>query len=129
MYIATLVDDIARVIDRLREERGDFFLAMLYSRDEDADGNWNLIVSAPWVNELGKIEATSVVARALSEGLGFENKSSITRITALPTTDPFVQQVTFYAGGVSLPHSVPVRNLSFAGVPIGSGVVFFSRPI
>jgi hypothetical protein len=128
MYITTLVDDITRVLERLRSDRGDFVLAMLYSRTEDTDGNWNLIISAPWVDELGKVEATEAVATALSNGLGFENKSAISRITVLPTTDPFVRQVVFYAGSVGLPHSMPVRNLTFAGIPIGSGVVFYSRP-
>jgi hypothetical protein len=128
MYIATLVDDITKVLEHLRSERGDFVLAMLYSRTEDADGNWNLIISAPWVDELGKVRATDVVAKALTDGLGFENKPAISRITALPTTDPFVRQVVFYAGSVSLPHRMPIRNLTFADVPVGSGVVFYSQP-
>jgi len=101
---------------------------MLYSRSEEADYSWNLIVAAPWIDDTDKFETTHVIATALNEGLDLENKHSISRITTLATTDPFVREATFYAGLVVPPRSLPIRNLTFDGVPVGSGWVLYSRP-
>lgn len=126
MYIATLVDDVQKVVERLREERGTLVLAMLYAR-EQGDTGWNFIVSSRWADELGRAEATGVVTRALSEGLGLENKPAISRVTILPTKDPFVREITSFYQIASPGAGQWVRNTSAAGITIGTGFIFFSQ--
>jgi hypothetical protein len=128
MYIATLVDDITKVLTSMESARGEFTLAMLYSRSEEADYSWNLIVAARWIDAADKFETTDVFANALNLGLGLENKTTISRITTLETNDAFVRDAIFFAGRVEPPQSVPLRNLAFGGVPVGSGWIIYSRP-
>jgi hypothetical protein len=78
------------VIEELRK-RGEFTLAMLYNSALDAQSSWNLIVSAPWADEMGVADATRLIAGALNESLGLENQRAISRITVLKTSDPFVR--------------------------------------
>jgi hypothetical protein len=127
MYIATLVDDIVKVLSKLESLKGAFSFAMLYSRSESTDFGWNLIVSAPWIDE-DRRAATLVIAKALNAELGLENQTAISRITALETNDTFVREAIFYAGRVDLSHPLPVRNLTLAGVPVVNGLVLFSKP-
>lgn len=126
-YIWTTQGDVQKVVETLRVQRGEMSLAMLYSEDGPSETGWNLIISAPWADGLGRAEATGVVTRALSEGLGLENKPAISRVTILPTKDPFVREVTsFYR----IPSPGPgqwVRNTSAAGITIGTGFIFFSQ--
>ncbi len=130
MYLATLVSDIQKVLEGLRVSRGAFALAMLYSSFEGGEGGWNLIVSGPWADELGSSEATLVVARALQQGLGMENRPLISRVTVLPTNDPFVMEITslFHVAGPG--SAVHITNSTFGGVHVPRGVLFYAqRPV
>jgi hypothetical protein len=128
MYIATLVDDIVKVLSKLESNSGtEFSFAMLYSRSESADFGWNLIVAATWIDR-DRRAATPLITRALKDELGLENKLAIARITALETRDPFVLEAVFYAGRVGLAHPMSIRNVTFAGVPVVNGLILRSSP-
>jgi hypothetical protein len=127
MYISTLVDDVQKVVEELRTEHGDFVLAMLYARNESADSGWNLIVSAQWTDHIETADATRLVIQALSAGLDSENKRSISRVTVLPTTDPFVREIVSYYQVASPGAGQWIRNVSADGVPIGNGFLFYSQ--
>lgn len=127
MYISTLVDDVQKVVEELRAEHGEFVLAMLYARNESADSGWNLIVSARWTDQIDTSEATRLVIQALSNGLGFENKRSISRVTVLPTSDSFVREIVSFYQVASPGAGQWIRNISVDGVPIGNGFLFYSR--
>ena len=63
---------------------------MLYTANSlTASSSWNLIVSAPWTDAMGKVETTHLIAHALHDGLDPDNQSAISRVTVLKTTDPF----------------------------------------
>src|ERR1700691_1506239 len=94
MYIFTLVGDVEKVIARLREERGEFTLAMLYNSSLEAELGWNLIVSAQWLDRLSIASGTRLIANALNQNLNLENQGSMSRITVLKTTDQFVREMT-----------------------------------
>jgi len=125
--IWTTPGDVQKVVEALRSQRGEFSLAMLYNEDGLSSTGWNLIVSAPWTDALGLAEATGVIVRALSEGLGLENKLAISRVTVLPTNDRFVRElVSLYQ--ISSPSSGQwVQNISVAGIPIGAAFIFYSH--
>src|ERR1700692_873532 len=128
MHISTLVTDVLNVVETLRNRRGDLVPAMLYSSSEGATSSWNLIISAPWADKLGVVEATRAITHELSLGLGLENRSAISRVTVLKTSDAFVRDMTALFQ-VSDPRTrLPISNVAPDGIPVGSGYVFYSQP-
>jgi hypothetical protein len=128
MYIFTLVDDVGRIIERLREQHGEFTLAMLYNNALEAESSWNVIVSAPWTDAMGVAEATRLIARVLNESLGLENQRAISRITVLRTSDPFVRDMTrLYA--VRPGARVPLSQVTAGEVTEGSGFILYSQKV
>src|SRR5258708_15744701 len=90
MVVKTLVSDVRKILDRIRAARDSFVLAMLYNRAEEANTGWNLIVAAPWADQLSVSASTEVIVRELSLNLCLENKTAISRVTVLKTEDSFV---------------------------------------
>jgi|HubBroStandDraft_5_1064220.scaffolds.fasta_scaffold277338_2 hypothetical protein len=128
MHIATLVSDVLKVVEILRKRRGDLVLAMLYSSSEGATSSLNLIISAPWTDKLGVVEATRAITHELSLALGLENRSAISRVTVLKTSDPFVQDMTALFQVSDPGTRLPISNVAPDGIPVGSGYVFYSQP-
>jgi len=126
MYIFTLVTDVRKVLEGLRDSYGDFDLAMLYNSELGVSSNWNLIASSDWCDRLGIAEATKVIARELHQSLGLENKQAISRITVLKTGDPFVQDMTRMYRVVSR-EGVPLNQVTAGGVTEGAGFLFYSQ--
>ena len=126
MYRHTLVEDVQKVIEQVRRLHGEFTLAMLYNNALDARFSWNLIVAAPWLDQLSLATGTRMIVDALYQNLKLENKGSISRVTVLKTTEPFVQDMTSLYP-VSAPGSrFPVDQLT-AGELSGSGVILYSQ--
>lgn len=125
MYIFTLVTDIEGVIETLRAERGEFTLAMLYNSSLEAELGWNLIVSAPWLDQMSLPIGTRLIANALNQNLGLENRSSVSRVTVLKTSEPFVRDMTNL---YSVPRGsrIPINQLT-AGELSGSGFILYSQ--
>jgi len=125
MYIFTLVTDIEKVIEKLRAEHGEFTLAMLYNSSLEAELGWNLIVSAPWLDQMSLAAGTRLIANALNQNLGLENQTSISRVTVLKTSEPFVRDITnLYP--VSTGSRIPINQLT-AGDLSGSGFILYSQ--
>ena len=126
MYIFTLVSDLRRAIETLREQHGDYKLAMLYNLGLDIPSNWNLIVASDWTDRLGVGEATRVIARELHHTVGLENRAAVSRITVLNTSDPFVRDMTrLYPVP---PSGAPLNQVTAGGITEGAGFVFYSQP-
>ncbi|MGB2624021.1 MAG: hypothetical protein WA857_21455 [Candidatus Acidiferrum sp.] len=128
MHIATLVTDVLKIVEVLRDRRGDLVLAMLYNSTEGATSSWNLIISAPWADKLGVVEATRAITHELSLGLSLENRSAISRVTVLKTIDPFVRDMTGLFQVSDPTTRLPISNVAPDGIPVGSGYVFYSQP-
>src|SRR5713101_7878715 len=118
MHISTLVSNVSKVVETVRVRRGDFVLALLYSSAEGATTGWNLIISAPWADKLGIVEATRAVTHELSLGLGLENRSAISRVTVLKTGDPFVRDMTALFQVSDPGMRLPVSNVAPDGIPV-----------
>lgn len=124
MYIFTLVEGVEKVIDTLREQRGEFRLAMLYNSSLDASSGWNLIVS-PWTDQMGIGQATRLIATALHDSLDSENRKAISRITVLETSDPFVRDMNrLYPAS-----HVPLVQITAGHITEGSGFVLYSQKV
>lgn len=129
MDIFALVDEIRFVLDGLRRQHGEFVLAMLYNKGGMGTAyGWNLIVAAPWTDEMGRTKAISTVVRALEERLGPTRRAGISRVTVLKTSDPFVREMVFlYPAAVPAGPGVPVAHVAAGDVNEGSGYVFYSQ--
>jgi len=101
---------------------------MLYNLDLDANTNWNLIVSSDWTDAMGIPEATRVIARALHEHLGLENKAAISRVTVLRTSDPFVKDMARLYPLMGPGGGAPLKQVTAGGITEGAGFVFYSQP-
>lgn len=128
MHISTLVADIQKTLLMLRAEHGQFRLAILYNSDIGAQTNWNLIVSADWTDALGIPKATRVIAKELHEGLSFENKGALSRVTVLNTGDPFVEDMMNLYPEIGENTGVPFKQINAGGVNEGGAFVFYLRP-
>jgi hypothetical protein len=125
-YIATFKPDVQRVLERLRKH-GPLVLAMLYKRNDSPENAWNFIVSALWADKMSRGKSIGVVTHALSEELGLENKQLISRVTVLPTKDPFVDEITSMYQVASPGAEQFITSTSVAGIPIGIGYIFYSQ--
>jgi|SRR6267378_1932970 len=127
MHISTLVDDVQKVVEELRKNHGEFTLAMLYNPNSlTASSSWNLILSAPWTDAMGKVETTHLIAYALHDGMDPDNEPAISRVTVLKTTDPFVRDMTFLYP-VASPGGVPISQVIAGDISEGSAFVFYSK--
>jgi len=100
---------------------------MLYNNSLESLSNWNLIVSALWTDQMGVAETIRLIANALNEGLGLENKVAISRISVLRTSDPFVRDMTNLYPVAGPGGGVPISQLAAGEVTEGSGFVFYSQ--
>jgi hypothetical protein len=66
-------------------------------------------------------EAIRIIAHALNQGLGLENKGAISRITVLRSSDAIVRDMRNHYQGAS---GIPLSQIS-AGEEIGSGYIFY----
>ncbi len=128
MYIFTLVDDVKRVVEKLRVQFGEFKLVMLFNSALDVPSNWNLIVSSDWTDRMGIPEATKVIARELHQTLNLTERVAVTRITVLKATDPFVPDMTRLYPVLTREGGVPLSQVAAGDVTDGAGFVFYSQP-
>jgi hypothetical protein len=127
MYLFTLVDDVEKVVEAVRTQHGEFAVALLYNDVPQASSGWNLIVAAPWTDEMGRADATHILAYALNQGLGPENQRAISRITVMAMADPFVRDVLrFYPVTPGAPK--PITHLTAGGISEGGGYILYSQP-
>jgi hypothetical protein len=126
MDIFTLVRDVEKVIGKLRTERGEFTLAMLYNNSLEAKSSWNLIVSAPWLDKMTLTESTRLIANALNQNLGLENQISVSQVTVLKTSEPFVRDMTNLYPVLKPGFPIPVTQLN-SGDFSGSGFILYSK--
>lgn len=125
--VDTLISDVQRVVEKLRQEYGDFTLAMLYNDDPEPARGWNLIIAAPWAERLGVAESTHRIAHDLHLDLGLENQAAISRVTVLKTSDPFVLDMTRLYPFTTPNSFQPISPVTAGDVAEGSGIVFYSN--
>jgi hypothetical protein len=127
MHIMSLVNQIHKAVEKLRLDHGDFNLAMIYNSALDLPTNWNLIVSSDWTDSMGVAESTRAIAEELYQSLGLENRTAVSRVTVLKTSDRFVTDMTQFYPLVSSRGGHPLTQLAAGGIT-GAGFVFYSQP-
>ena len=72
-------------------KKGDFTLFGLFMRS-DAPGTWDLVVSAPWLEE-GKLKATGELVRLLSDSIGERVLRDFSRIQTVNKGNPALKAI------------------------------------
>ena len=71
-------------------KKGDFTLFALFKR-ENGLGNWDLVVSAPWLD--GSVEATRKLVNLVVKSIGRKHLLQLARVETLFGHDPAVKRV------------------------------------
>jgi hypothetical protein len=85
-----------------------------------------LIVSAPWLDKMTLTESTRLIANALNQNLGLENQISVSQVTVLKTSEPFVRDMTNLYPVLKPGFPIPVTQLN-SGDLSGSGFILYSK--
>src|ERR1041384_295079 len=80
------IDKLRRVMEEVSAERGEFELFGLFLREEAQD-KWDLVISAPWLEE-GKLEALGEFVEKAASIIGEQELLTLSRIITLNHDDP-----------------------------------------
>jgi len=107
----------------LAGERGPFALFALLLREE-APEKWDLVVSAPWIED-NKAAALKLISERVKNSLAASDLSTISRIVVADPSDPAVDAIN---RAIKVEHSaVEVKDSTFFGLQIRHGHIFASN--
>ena len=118
--------------ETIEKRHGPFTLFGLFLR-EDSPNKWDLVVSAPWLEE-GKLKALREFVGELNQTISQEDLLSLSRIITLnqndPALDAILHQVPHTWGtvelrdtdlfGLSISHAYIMRTAKDARIPVHS---------
>ena len=112
---------LRQVMDEVTADKGPFTLFGLFLR-EDAPDKWDLVVSAPWLEE-GKLKALSEFVQRLSAKLGEQELLDLSRVVTVNRDNPglaAILQAVHFEGGAPM----EIKNSSFFGLSIKHAYIF-----
>jgi hypothetical protein len=118
------VDSIVELERQIAAERGDFALFVLLER-EDLPGRWDLVVSAPWLDdERGFVD---YLVGYIKKMMGGEQLVALSRVVVAKPEDELVQAMT---GAFSMKHGVwEIWNTEFFGLEIRHAYIITSQTL
>jgi hypothetical protein len=121
--IVTTNSSLRKAMRDISGKKGDFTLFAKIRRS-DSLGNWDLVVSAPWL-EAGNLKATSELVELLSDSIGNESLQELSRIATVGGDNPtvkFMQQNFAVEDG-----ELRVQITDLFGLQIEEAVVFRAK--
>ena len=116
-------DALLQVERSVAAEKGPFALFALLLREEAAD-KWDLVVSAPWIEE-NKGAALKLISERIKGSLASSDLPTISRIVIADPSDPAVDSIN---RAISVEHSVvEVKDSTFFGLQIKHAHIFASN--
>lgn len=85
------VSSLRKAMHEIAAKKGDFTLFGLFMRS-DAPGTWDLVVSAPWLEE-GKLKATNEFAKLLADSIGEHALRNFSRIQTVGSDNPALESI------------------------------------
>lgn len=79
---------LRKAMHEIAEQKGAFTLFALFRR-ADSPGTWDLVVSAPWLED-GKLKALEEFVHLLARSIGRESFSQFSRVETVPVDNPTV---------------------------------------
>lgn len=114
---------LQKAMRAIASAKGPFTLFGLFMR-ADAPGRWDLVVSAPWL-EQGKLKALSEFTELLSESIGEKSLKELSRIVTLNSTDPALKAVT--SAFAVEDGELRVQRSNLFGLQIEDGIILRSK--
>lgn len=108
------IGKLRQVMLELTREKGDFTLFGLFLREEAPD-KWDLVVSAPWLEE-GKLKALGELTKRLSSVIGEQEVLSLSRIVTVNRENPVLNAIL---AAIQVDNGlVVIQNSYFSGIEI-----------
>jgi len=122
---AVLVDDLRKVVTTLRKDKGHVALFVLIGVDTETEQTWNLVASVAGYDELPIKEALVHFINLVRENVNVGHLKSLTRMTILKTSDPFVKSMnqTFNVKN----STVRLQSTSIFGISIENAILLESQ--
>ena len=122
------VEKLVLLEQQVSAEKGPFALFAIFLR-EDAPDRWDLVVSAPWIDELSRgqpgQDPLSYLVNRIHSSLSPEELLSISRIVQIQPGDPSLEALQ---RAISTEHnSVEVRDSLFFGLKIKHAYIVTSK--
>lgn len=119
--IVAALEEIER---ELSNQRGPFTLFALLER-QDIPARWDLVISAPWVEEDNE-QAMRLLAAEMNTRLPASEIGRVSRIVLLDPNEPSVRALT---AEHPVEHGrIPIEEASTFGLPADRGYVITARP-
>ncbi len=112
---------LRKAMDEIAAKKGDFTLFALLMRP-DALGQWDLVVSAPWL-ESGSLKATREFVRMLTRSIGEEFLQQLSRVVALSSDEPRVKFIRQNFPVVEGERELKVQSIDLLGLDIQEAVI------
>ncbi len=114
---------LRRAMREIAAEKGEFTLFGLFMR-ADAPGTWDLVVSAPWLEE-GKLKALGELTQMLSRTLGEKSLHQLSRVVTLDGDNPGLNAI-LSAFSVD-DGELRVQKSTLFGLEIDDGYIFRAK--
>jgi hypothetical protein len=88
------VKQVLAFLQGMTERKGDFTLAMLVPSETGLPDQWNLALSAPWIDREGVQATIPTITSSLLKHLSTANAHRLERVSVLPTDDQFVVRMS-----------------------------------
>jgi hypothetical protein len=110
-------------MNRIAETKGPFDLFALFLR-EDAPDRWDLVVSAPWIEE-GRLVSFAELVQLLAQHLGEEQMQELSRVVSIERDNPGLDAI-LRAVAVE-PSITEIRDSVFFGLRIRHAFIFQAK--
>lgn len=122
----TILKEFLLVLEqRVSQELGGFALFALIKRDDDY-GDWDLVVSAPWVKD--ERDLMELISIELNKNLVLQDWGMLSRIVVLSPDEPFVAAINKLVD-VEHANDVSITNRQVIHVPIEDSYIITSKPL
>jgi len=121
--VKQIAEKLKNLERQMADEKGPFSLFGLFLR-EDAPDKWDLVVSAPWIDD-NKEESLAYIAESLRASLAAEELLNLSRIVLVEQNNPgleAVQRAMHVQHGV-----VEIKDCNFFDLEIKSAFIITSQ--
>lgn len=122
LVIATSV--LQKAMREIAAKRGDLTLFALFKRANAPFGNWDLVVSAPWL-ERDRYKATTEVVNLLVDTIGRKSLTQLARVEVIRDDNPGLEFVL--ANFPVDDGELRLRDTELFGLDMDEGIIFRAR--
>ena len=119
------IKQLRRVMNEITEEKGKFTLFGLFLRD-DAIDKWDLVISAPWLEE-GKLKGLGEFVEKMASIVGEEQFLTLSRVVTLNHDEPSLKAILREVQADN--DFVELKGSNLFGLPINHAYILQAKPM